>query len=67
MTKKAKKPTREELEQSFEQWNNALEGLKAKAEQSFMPLLAKTFGFGQEVLKIYKQAFLNLHSRSEEE
>lgn len=69
MSKKVqpKKPTRKELEESFEQWNNALERLKAKAEQSFMPLLSKTFEFGQEVLKIYKQAFLNLHDRSGEE
>ena len=64
---KKEKPKKEDLEQSFAVWDDALEGLKKKAEQSFMPLLAKTFELGQEALKIYKAAYMNLYDRQGEE
>jgi len=61
---KNKQPTEADLKKAFQGWRNALEGMEEKANQSYMPLLAKVFNIGIDVLKIYEDAFLSMHNKN---
>lgn len=66
--KKSKKPkiTEAELNESFDAWEQALDNLKEKAEQSFMPLLAQMFEFGKGILDMYRKAYINVYNKQKE-
>ena len=61
---KNQQPSEADLRKAFQGWRNALEGMEEKAEKSYMPILAKVFNLGQDVLKIYEDAFLSIHKNS---
>ena len=56
--------TEEDLEASFVAWKNTLDKIAENADKGYMPLLANLFRYGQEILELYHQSYINTYRKN---
>ena len=70
MTKKkskTKKISKEDLNETFDYWNDALDSMKEQAEKSYMFLLVGLFEYAKSIVEMYRKTYLIMYDKKDKE